>query len=117
MNLPAVTVKLDRERAIRWTNRAQARNASLARPVSFATLARGRNQLYALCAIIWSALVEKDHGFDAPEDLADYLESADQQVAAFKAIAAMLEEAFPEKKTVPKSESSAVGPTPSSTSA
>jgi len=117
MNLPAVTIKLDRDRAVRWTNRAMARNASLARPVTFSSLSVGRRQLYALCAILWAALVDKDHSFEAPEDLAEYLESEEQQVAAFRAITAMLEEAYPEKKTAVKSSDVSVGgQVPSSTS-
>ncbi len=110
-----ITIKLDRVRAIRWTERAKARNASLARPVAFTALSRGKNRLYAVCALLWAALVDRDHEFESPEDLAEYLQTDDQQLAAFKAISAMLEEAFPEKKSPPSVDSSPTGPSPSST--
>jgi hypothetical protein len=99
MTSQPITVKLDRVRAVRWTMRAQARNASLARPVSFATLAKPRNSIYAMAAILWASLVDKDHEFEAPEDLAEYLTTEEQQLAAIKAVSAMVNEAFPEKKS------------------
>lgn len=107
-----ITVLLDRPRQIRWTMRAQARNASLARPVSFATLGKRRNSLYALTAIIWASLVDKDHEFEAPEDLAEYLQTEAQQLAALKAIGSMIEEAFPEKKSPVNESSSSIGGEP-----
>lgn len=109
-----ILVTLDRAREVRWTKRAEARNASLPRPVSFAGLARGRKRLYVLCAIIWSALVERDHDFESPEDLADYFAQDEQQVAALNAVKAMLDAAFPEKKSPPNAASSAPGHAPSS---
>lgn len=112
-----ITVQLDRARAIRWTNRAAARNASLSKPVQFSALAQRRRSLYAICAIIWAALIDRDHEFEVPEDLADFFVSEDQQLAALQAIGAMIKEAFPEKKSAPNSESSAAGPAPSSTPA
>lgn len=84
--------------------RAQARNASLARPASFGMLAKRKNSFYAVLAIIWSSLVDKDHEFEAPEDLAEYFKEDEQQTAAVRAISAMIAEAFPEKKS-PVSES------------
>lgn len=112
-----ITVQLDRARAIRWTNRAAARNASLPKPVQFTALAQRRRSLYAICAIIWAALVDRDHEFEAPEDLADYFVSEAQQLAALHAIGEMVKDAFPEKKSAPNSGSSADGPAPSSTPA
>ena len=109
-----IKVTLDRQREVRWTKRAEARNASLPRPVSFSGLARGKKRLFALCAIIWSALVERDHDFEAPEDLAEFFSTEEQQVAALAAISAMLTEAFPEKKSPVNVASSPTGPAPSS---
>ena len=109
-----ITIQLDRKREIRWTKRAEARNASLPRPVRFAGLARGKNRLYVLCAIVWSALVDRDHEFEAPEDLADFFGTEEQQLAGLRAITAMVEDAFPEKKSPANESSSANGPVPSS---
>ena len=117
MSTNPVTIQLDRVRTIRWTLRAQARNASLKRPVSFASLGRRRNSLYALCALLWSALVEKDHEFEDPEDIAEFLSTDEQQLAALRAVAAMVEEAFPSKKNGTSPDSSTNGPERSSISA
>lgn len=124
MESPPILVTLDRPRRVRWTERAQARNSSLARPVGFTHLARGKNRLYALCALLWAALVDRDHGFEEPEDIAEYLATEDQQVAALEAIRAMIDEAYPQKKSAPTETSSdtrvtsaANGPAPSSNTA
>lgn len=111
-----ISVKLNRERPyhIRWTKRARNRNASLKRPAAFHELANPRRRFYVLTALIWAALVEKDHGFEEPEDLADFLEDPEQQVVALKAVGDMIKEAFPEKKTPPNLDSSESGPPPSS---
>lgn len=107
MDAVPILITLDRPRRVRWTNRAEARNSSLPRPASFTQLARGRNRLYALCAILWSALVDRDHPFEEPEDLAEHLGTAEQQLAAIEAVRAMLEEAYPEQK---KSEAGVTSP-------
>jgi len=112
-----ILIALDRPRPVRWTARARARNASLPRPVEFSGLARGKNRLYVLAALLWSALVERDHGFAEPEDLAEHLETPEQQVAAFKVIEALIAEAFPEKKSPTSAAPLPTGPSPSSTSA
>jgi len=112
-----VTVQLDRPRPIRWTNRAKARNSSLVRPGEFTALAKPRRALYAMCAILWAALVDREHPFEAPEDLAEYLETEAQQLAALEAIGSMVKQAFPEKKSPPSSEPSAPGQPPSLTAA
>ena len=119
MNPPAepILVALDRPRPVRWTARAQARNASLDRPASFVALGRGKHRLFALCALIWASLTEQDHGFSEPEDLAEFFTTAEQQVAALKIISALVAEAFPEKKSPPNAAPSTNGPSPSLTSA
>jgi hypothetical protein len=112
-----ILVALDRPRPVRWTARAQARNASLERPASFAALGRGKHRLYALCALLWASLTERDHEFAAPEDLAEFLTTEEQQLGALKVISALVAEAFPEKKSPPSAAPSPTGPSPSSTSA
>lgn len=112
-----IVVALDRKRPVRWTARAQARNASLDRPASFAALGRGKHRLYALCALLWASLTERDHEFAAPEDLAEYLTTEEQQLGALKVISALVAEAFPEKKSPPNAAPSPTGPSRSSTSA
>ena len=111
-----ITIRLDRARPVRWTQRAIARNASLARPVSFSALSNPRRRLYVLCAILWAALVERDHEMAEPEDLAEWLQTADQQSDAIKAVSAMLAEAFPEKKNPANDASLPTGPSQSSSS-
>lgn len=115
-NATPILVKLDRSREVKWTMRAQARNASLPRPATFGTLQKGRNRLYALCALIWAALVERDHEFAEPEDMAEYFKTAEQQLAGLKVITAMIDQAFPQKKSEPEIASSPSGPSPSSNS-
>ena len=105
-----IRLTLDRPREVRWTKRAEARNASLPRPVSFAQLARGKKRLFVLCALVWSALVDRDHDYESPEDLAEFFTTEEQQVAALAAIRAMLDEAFPEKKSPLNDASSQPGP-------
>lgn len=112
-----IKVQLDRPREVRWTKRAEARNASLPHPVRFAGLARGRNRLYVLCAIIWSALVDRDHEFEAPEDIAEFFSTEQQQLDGLAAITRMIEEAFPEKKSPGSADSLPTGPAPSSSAA
>lgn len=112
-----ITITLDRERAVRWTQRAMARNASLPRPATFAALGNGRRRPYVICALLWAALVDRDHDFHEPEDLADYLQTDAQQIAAINAISAMVADAFPEKKSPPSAGTSPTGPSESSSSA
>lgn len=109
-----ITIQLDRKREVRWTKRAEARNASLPHPVRFSGLARGRNRLYVLCAIVWAALVERDHEFESPEDLAEFFSTEAQQLAALDAITRMIADAFPEKKSAASADSLPTGPAPSS---
>ena len=85
---------------MRWTARARARNASLHRPAEFSGLARGKNRLYVLAALLWASLVERDHNFAEPEDLVEFLETAEQQLAAFKVIEALIAEAEVDPKIV-----------------
>lgn len=111
-----IVVHLDRARNVKWTNRARARNGSLPRPATFTDLAKPHKRMYALCALVWSALVEREHQFESPEDLADYFATEDQQVAALNAIGKMVEEAFPSKNDSGASDSSTSGQDSSSKS-
>jgi len=108
-----VTVQLDRPRTIKWTNRAAARNSSLPRPVLFSQMHNPRRRFYVLLALVWCSLVDKDHPFEAPEDLAEHLHTEDQQVEALKAVNRMITDAFPDDKRPTEAGSSATGPVPS----
>lgn len=110
-----ITIKLDRAREVRWTNRAAARNASLTRPVQFLDLTKPNRRLYAVCAIIWATLVDSSHEFESPEDLAEFFATETQQLDALDAIKRMVDEAFPQKKSGGKKNTSDAGPAPSST--
>lgn len=113
MTTAPILITLDRERAIRWTKRAEARNSSLRRrAVKFTDLSASRSRFWAMCAILWSSLVGNDHEFETPEDIAEFLATEDQQLAAVKAIRALIDDAFPEKKTQPNGDSSRNGQTP-----
>lgn len=88
----AVHVQLAGEdREIRWDMRAKMRNASLDKPVWFTELNTTRG-LYVLCALIWASLVDRDHGWAGPEDLADLLDTPEKQQAAMDAVYAMAAE-------------------------
>jgi hypothetical protein len=100
--------------ALRWTKRAEALNSSLARPQPFSAINKPKRRLGALTTILWCALVERDHGFEEPADLAEFLTTADQQVAAIKAVGLMIADAFPEKKSPPSADTSVSGPGQSS---
>jgi len=115
-NATPILVKLDRPREVKWTMRAQARNASLPRPATFGGLQKSRNRLYVLCALIWAALVERDHEFIEPEDLAEHFKTAEQQLAGLKVITAMIDQAFPQKKSEPAPAPSPRGPSPAARS-
>lgn len=107
-----VTIALDRPREIKWSQRAKARLSSLKQTVRFEDLAHERRGFYALCTFLWAALIDRDHPFDAPEDMAEFLITEAQQVAAFDAFKAILPS--PQKKT---EDTSQPGPSPSSRSA
>jgi len=109
-----VVFQFDQPREIKWTMRAQARNASLDRPQVIADLAKPKKRLAVMCAFLWSAIVDRVHPFTEPDDVAEYLQTQEQQLAAISAIRAMWEEAFPtQKKSEPPSMS---GPSSSSNS-
>lgn len=78
-------VKLDEPRPIRWTFGAQARLGSLARPPELSDLARPRKSYSALCAFVWASLVQKNHPFESPEDVAEFITTVDQKDAATSA--------------------------------
>lgn len=76
----AVTIKLDRERELRWGPRAQIRLDSLPRRPS-------KRGIYQLAALLWAMLVD-DEGFAAPEDLGEYMDTPDKMAAVGRAILA-----------------------------
>jgi hypothetical protein len=110
----AVFVQLDKLREIKWGPRAQMRNASLDRPVTPRMLDNKASRPYVVAAFIWAALVDRDHDLAGPEDIAEkhYLDTVEQQVAAWRAVNDMF---AAEKKSQPSAATSVNGPSPSST--
>lgn len=114
----AITVQLDKPRAIRWTNRAEARLGSLERPPSFRDIAskNSRRAFYALLSHLWAALEDRD-AFAEPEALADHLVTAEAQAEAVSALIRAFVEGgvMAEKKTsAPDATGSSAGPSASS---
>jgi hypothetical protein len=97
---PTFTVELDRPRQVAWTNRALVRYSAVARPRAGA--------LYEIAARLWAALVDRDHPFEAPEDLGDYLQTSEQVRAIGDALIAA------RKASEKKAPCSTPGPSPSS---
>lgn len=96
---------------LRWCDRADARLSSLERPPSFADLSHKKRSYYALCAIIWASIVERNHRFIDPEDLAEYLSTREQVATAMAAVQAMLVEAFPPEDDKKKVDRAPAAPT------
>lgn len=112
MALPRIILdRPDRPYELKWNDRAEARLGSLDRPPVIADLAHrnGRKAFYALCAFLWASITERGHRFAEPEDLAQYLSTADAQLAAFDAINAMFAEAYPMDEAEKKSAALASG--------
>lgn len=85
-----VLLTLDRPRELRWGARAQIRLDSLPHRPS-------RRGLYQLAALVWSMLVDSE-GFAAPEDLGDYLGTAEQIKSAGTAVLAAQKQAADDEK-------------------
>lgn len=68
-------VQLDQPREIAWTWRAYARLDGY-RP------RRKGGTFYQFCANVWAALVDRDHPFEEPEDLAAYFDTREKVQAA-----------------------------------
>lgn len=111
---------------LRWCDRAEAKLSSLDRPPTFSDLSHKKRSYYALCSIVWASIVEKNHRFIDPEDLAEYLSTREQVAAAMSAVQAMLVECYPPDEDAKKKDSrnnnsagtigSSSGPTALSTS-
>lgn len=88
-----IIVQLDKPRAIRWTNRADARLGMLDRPPELRDIfsKNPRKGLYVLSACIWAALVDRD--ITDWEVIADHLQTAEAQTAALDALCRSLVEA------------------------
>ncbi len=117
-----VLITLDKPRALRWQGSSDALASSIDYTVHRlgAEIAKPRKSLYAICVFIWAGLVDRDHPYERPTDIANALQTDEQQAAALKAIRAMLLEAGlispdpaspAEKKSTPGDETiSASGP-------
>jgi hypothetical protein len=116
-----IKVSLDKPRAIRWTHRAEFTLGSITRPPTYTDLAHSNphRAFYALCVFVWAALVEQEHPFAAPSDLAPHLESVESQQKAFAALVQALRDAgvLEQKKTPETASGFEAGPSPSSSSA
>lgn len=114
-----VTIALDRPRPIRWTERAAVRlsRVDLDFPTAVAQLNQ-RTGLYALCALIWAALTERDQPYATPEDLAPYLATPAQQATALASLRETCTQAglLQEEKKSPAPAASAPGAGPGSSS-
>ncbi len=79
------SIRLDIDRPLKWTMRAQCRIGALPAPPTFSDLgSRNRNTVfYALCAHVWACMdVER---FAKPEDIAEYFDTPEKQLDAIKA--------------------------------
>ncbi len=85
-----VTVMLDVERELTWGPRAKMRLNSLARPPQ-------RRGIYLLAATCW-AMLGNDEAFKLPDDLAEYLQTAEQVKTVGNAILAAQEQAADSEK-------------------
>lgn len=91
-----ITITLDRERAIAWTLRARARIDSLAR-------AKKAGGYYQLCCLVWAMLVDREHPFEEPEDVAEYLKTSEQVKAIGAAVVKARERASDSEKNAGRS--------------
>lgn len=74
MNSPVVTVTLDRERKIAFTNAARFRLGAAAVPFNFEDLRNPRRAFAALCTWVWACLVPEDaKDFATPEAVAEHV--------------------------------------------
>lgn len=85
-----VYVELDCPREIRWGERARIRLDSLPRRPN-------RRGYYQFAATLWAMLLDSN-GFEAPEDLGDYLKTIEQVKAVGKAILAAQKQAADSEK-------------------
>lgn len=93
-----VTLSLDRERTIVYSNRAEYRMGSLDRPFDLADLRSRKKAWAALVAWVWSCLSEADAlDFPSPEQVAPFLETKEQVSAAFDAFLQTYNSAQPEQ--------------------
>lgn len=119
---PKTYLILDKPREVRWTKIAQARLARIDYSFSQAIrdLGSRRKFLYALCALHWSALVDLDHPWTHPEELAEHFDTDQKIDRALNAIDEILTEAglikVSKKNESPAPDTSQPGPQPSSSS-
>lgn len=96
------TLKLDTDRPLKWTMRTDFKLGGLSNPPSLSDIGskNGRKAFHALCCHVWACL--QDGGrFESPEDIAEYLGTTEQQLAAMEALTACLHDAGMVKKKDP----------------
>lgn len=72
------TVLLDVPRRIRYSNRAHYRVGTLERPLPLRAIAEDGRSITALAQWIW-AMLDEDHPFKSPEDVAEVITDANAQ--------------------------------------
>lgn len=85
------TIRLDIDRPIKWTMRAECRLGSLPRPPNVGDIGakNRRTAFYALCCHIWACV----DGIERPEDIAEFLDTPEKQLAAIEAFYGALTDA------------------------
>jgi len=91
------TIQLDRERTLRFSNRAVYRLQSMDKQPSFRDLTKPNKAYAALCAYVFVCLVDRE-GIGSPEDVAEFIDPADGIEAAMSALMEAFEEAGESKK-------------------
>lgn len=111
-------ISLDRLRRIRWTRTAEARLSLQGKELTgiLSEMSDRSRVLYSVCLIIWASLVDLEHPWKHPEELAEFLPNEETQHQAIVAIREILTEAGvlqePKKKESSESASSSDGPKP-----
>jgi len=90
--------------------RSDFKIGSLEKPPNLADIAApdSRVAFHALCCFIWATIEDRGQDFATPEDVADYLETPEQQAAGLNALRDALEEAGIIKKKVTDHENAQV---------
>ena len=110
-----IVVALDKPREIKWTPEAEYRASELG--CSLRDLQDKKRFFAFLCKIVFAALVDESHGFNSPADLAKFLATDEQKLAAIEAVREMVDSNSLQKKSQSNESSLNSGQTPSSQSA
>lgn len=80
------TIKLDRDRTLKFSMRSRFKLGSINPRPQFEDLSStdAMRAFHAICCFVWAS--ETESAFSSPEQIADYLETNEQQVAAVTAL-------------------------------